>query len=348
MPGCFFHNMNPDVLLTGATGFIGSHVLEALVEAGLRVRALVRRPAAVPDSVETCPGDIRGLDSLCRAAHGCRTVIHTAGMAKDWGARSEFKIHNVTGTRNVLEASVAQGVEHVIITGSISSYGEEDCPHPKDETCPFNPHHPYFMDSIFHNGMNDYRGSKAELTRDALDFAQSRRVNVTILEPVWVYGEREFGTGFYSYVKTVQDGSRLMPGSTRNKFHVIYAKDLARAYLLACQKRLPGVERIIIGPPKAELMSDVFGRFCDECGVRRPRLIPRWSIYPAAVAMELAWTLARRPSPPLLTRARVDMFYDSIEYSTGKARSLLGFQCLHSLEEGIRRTVAWYKKNHYL
>ena len=95
-------------------------------------------------------------------------------------------------------------------------------------------------------------------------------------------------------------------------------------------------------------MHRVFGLFCQEAGVRPPRLVPKWSLYPVAFGLELLHTRTRNPKPPLLTRGRVNMFYDSIQFSTDKATRRLGFQCEYTLEEGIRQTVAWYRANHYL
>jgi len=340
------------ILLTGATGFIGSHVLEALAAAGLPVRVLARPQADLSHvktlGVEIVQGDIRDLTGLCRAVRGCTQVIHVAGLARDWGKRADFFDTNVTGTMNVLQACRQERAAHVMITGSISSYGEEDSTSAKDESCPFRSHYPYLLDGLFPSPFNWYRDSKALATQYALAFAREHHLNLTILEPAWVFGEREFGTGFYAYVKAVQSGQKHMPGSTRNRFHVIYARDLAKAYLLTLQKGLPGVERLIIGAETAELMHRVFGLFCREAGLPQPRLLPKWATYPIAFALELACTLARCRQPPLLTRSRVNMFYDSISYSTAKAKRLLGFQCEHTLEQGIHQTVAWYKNNHYL
>jgi len=354
MPGsaCAATQRMDRILLTGATGFIGSHILEALTGAGLQVRVLVRPQSDLahlaPLKPEVRYGDILDRSSLCEAAHGCTEVIHAAALARDWGRRAEFYETNVIGTLNVLEACRLQEVPHIVVTGSISSYGEEDSQETKDETSPFRSHYPYFLDRIFPSGFNWYRDSKAMATEQALAFARQHKLNVTVLEPCWVFGEREFGTGFYAYVKAVRDGLKFMPGSTRNRFHVIYARDLAKAYLLACQHPLPGVERIIVGRPDAEPMHDIFGRFCREAGLAAPRLLPRWSVYPVGFALELAATMVRSRRPPLLTRGRVNMFYDSIQYSTQKAGRKLGFCCEHTLEQGICQTVAWYQANQYL
>jgi nucleoside-diphosphate-sugar epimerase len=340
------------VLLTGATGFIGSHVLEALTTAGWSVTVLVRPQADLElvraHQVEIRYGDIRDLTSLCDAARDCTQIVHTAGLVTDWGRTEQFRETNVTGTLNVLEACRRCGIRQATITGSISSYGEEHSHDVKNEQSPYRSHYPYFLDAVFPSGLNRYRDSKAAATQEAVTFAQKHQLNVTVLEPVWVFGEREFGTGFYSYLEAVQAGQHFMPGSSRNRFHVVYARDLAKAYLLAVEKGLPGVERLIIGNPTAEPMRQVFELFCQVASLPTPRLLPKWMVYPIALGLELIYTLAHRPQPPLLTRGRVNMFYDSIQFSTEKAKAKLGFDCQYSLEEGIRRTVAWYQDNHYL
>ena len=135
------------ILLTGATGFIGSHVLEVLMAAGLPVIAFVRPQADLSRvcalKAELRYGDIRDLASICEAVRGCTQVVHTAGVVKDWGAREEFVETNVTGTLNVLEACRHEGISHAIMTGSISSYGEEDSREVKDETSSYRSHYSY-------------------------------------------------------------------------------------------------------------------------------------------------------------------------------------------------------------
>lgn len=340
------------LLLTGATGFIGSHVLEALVASGQQVVTFARAGSNLDHArslgVEIRTGNLLDVTSLNRAAESCDQIIHTAALASDWANWEDFCAANVVGTLNVLEVSKRLGLQHAVLTGSISSYGEEDCFTLKDELSPYRSHYPYLFDRVFHSRLNYYRDSKALATRKAIEFVREHSLSATILEPVWVYGEREFHTGFYSYVKAVKDGARWMPGCKSNMFHVIYAKDLARAYVLATQKRLPGVERIIVGNAHPEPMRRILALFCQEAGVPAPRLLPKWVAYPAGLAMEMASTVLRAPEAPLLTRGRVNMFYDSIAYSVQKAKHLLGFEAEFSLEQGIHQTVTWYKANQLL
>jgi nucleoside-diphosphate-sugar epimerase len=112
----------------------------------------------------------------------------------------------------------------------ISSYGEENSIEIKSEEHPYNSHYKYFLDSVFPCKMNYYRDTKAQATKEAIKFAEENNINLTIIEPVWVYGENEFSSGFYEYIKSVKGKTPFFLGSSKNKFHVVYAKDLARAY----------------------------------------------------------------------------------------------------------------------
>lgn len=339
-------------LITGGTGFIGSHIVATLTDAQVDLRCLVRPGStnahlSLP-SDQLLEGDVCDHDSLSRACEGCDCVIHNAALVGDWGHARDFHRVNVEGTLNLLKACVECGVGQVIMTGSISSYGEENFEGERDENSPFNSHYRYMFDSVFPCAMNYYRDSKAQATEQALAFAGEHDLNLTILEPVWVFGEREFNTGFYEYLREVSRGARFLPGSSTNNFHVIYAGDLGRAYLLAWQRRLPGINRIIIGNRQVDRMQDIWNQFCRAAELEPPRRLPQWLVYPVGFMMELLWTLTRRPQAPTLTRGRVNMFYDSITYSTQLAESLLGFRSEYTLAEAVDKTVAWYRDNSYL
>lgn len=336
------------VLLTGATGFIGSHLAQVFCENQIEVGCLVRENSSLANleglNVRLRTGDLQTPARLVPIFRDYDCVIHNAAKVTDWGSYEEFYRTNVTGTKNVLQACLQAGIKQIIMTGSNSVYGEENSFAVKDEDSPYNSHYPYFGDRLFPCRLNDYRDTKALAKKEAIAFAQANGLNLTILEPVWVYGEREFNTGFYEYLKTVKAGVPFLPGSRQNKFHVVYAGDLARAYLLAYRQRLPGIHCFLIGNREAEKMEKIYALFCREAGLPKPANIPKALIYPVALVLELLYTVFHSPSPPLLTRGRVNMFYDNIEFSIEKARKLLGFENRYSLEEGIRKTVNWYKE----
>jgi len=340
------------ILVTGASGFIGGHVARYLVDQGLEISCLVRdgsNTGFIKDlPVKLIAGDITDLNGLLTAFRGQDAIIHTAAKVGDWGSYDAFYEANVAGTLNVLKAASENSVGRVIITGSCSSYGEENYPGLKSEESPFHSHYQYFLAGLFPSGMNHYRDTKALMTREAIDFADKRGLDLIILEPVWVYGENEFNTGFYEYVKTVKSGIGFMPGSRKNTFHVIYAGDLAMAFHLALNCGLKGVHRLIAGNPSPEKMVSIHRLFCKEAGLKAPALLPKWFVYPIGFILEFIHTIFRSKNPPILTRGRVNMFYDSIGYDTAKALKMIHFGSRLSLEDGIKRTVKWYRDNNYL
>jgi nucleoside-diphosphate-sugar epimerase len=193
--------------------------------------------------------------------------------------------------------------------------------------------------------MNYYRDTKAIATKEAIKFAEENDLNLTIIEPVWVYGENEFNTGFYDYISTVKSKVPYILGSKKNKFHVVYVKDLARAFFLAFKKELEGINRIIIGNKNIDYANKIFSTFCNEIDVKKPKNIAKQIIYPVGFLMEFFYTIFLIKKVPFLTRGRVNMFYDNIEYSTQKASELLEFTSEISIKEGIKRTINWYKEN---
>jgi len=340
------------VFITGANGLIGSHITEYFSDMKISLVCGVRKSADISHisnlPVEVRYIDIRHLDSLITSFNDCDFVIHTAGLTNDWSKYRDTYETNVVGTLNVLRACKINGIKNVIITGSIASYGEENSIIIKDENSPFKPRQHYFLEKLIPSRMNFYRISKAECTRQATDFGSKNNLNITIIEPVWVYGEYEFSSGFYEYLKIIKSGISFFPGSKKNKFHVIYARDLAKAYYLAYDKNLSGINRFIIGNNNIDSMEYIYSLFCKQINSKKPRNIPRLLANPVGIALEFFAEIFNLKNPPALTRARVDMMYDNIEYSIKKAEHILGFKNEFTLEEGVHRTVSWYIKNKYL
>ena len=151
---------------------------------------------------------------------------------------------------------------------------------------------------------------------------------------------------FYEYLKAARDRIPFCMGGKKNKFHVVYARDLARAYYLAYKAKAEGC--FIIGNRETVTMDEVFSHFCREAGYAKPRNAPMVLTYPIGFAMELLWTIFRAKNPPFMTRGRVNMFYDSAEYGVLKAKDILGFESEYTLVQGIKITVNWYKELGYL
>jgi nucleoside-diphosphate-sugar epimerase len=340
------------IIITGGNGFIGSHIVRAFAEHGVPSVCVVRERSDISNldgtGARIVHGDITDLKSLVEAFEGFDFVIHNAARVGDWGRYEDYYEANVLGTLNVMEACLLTSIENVIATGTNAVYGEEDCRERKTENSPIKPHYRYFMDRIFPCKFNYYRDTKAIAAEKASEFAEKNGLNLTILDPVWAYGERELHSIFYTCCRSVKDGMACVPGGKKNKFHVIYARDLAEAYVIAYRKRLKGVHRFIIGDQEVPSMHEVFSLFFKEAGLRNPTMLPKWVFYPIGFLLELLYTAFKAEYPPVLTRGRVNTFYDNIEYSVEKAYRVLGFKNNFSLEQGIRNTVRWYKQNNLL
>jgi nucleoside-diphosphate-sugar epimerase len=340
---------NDIIFVTGATGLVGSHIAEYFSQQGFQVICCVREKSDT-SFLKTLPvklrfADVTDIESIVNATKGVSVVIHTAGKVSDWGKWQDFYNVNVTGTKNVLKACLENGINRIITTGSVSCFGEENSTILKNEQSPHNPRYPYFLDKIWPSGMNHYRVSKSIAAKETEEFANQHNLNFTIIHPVWIYGEREFSSGFYEYMKSVKSGIPFSPGSTKNYFHVVYVRDLARAYQLALEKAPDGFNTYIIGDKTICKQEELFQLICREMSLRKPINIPKAVAYPIGFLAELTATFLKMRNAPFLTRARVNMFYDSIRFSTKKSEDELSFYSQYSLEDGIKNTVKWYKDN---
>ncbi len=341
------------VCITGANGFIGSHVADAFAQAGIPVvcqlrpgssethlreagldHVLLRLPLDKSDAVKALANSFQGLDC----------VIHIAGRSCDWGSRASFERANVSATKNVLEAARLAGVKRIILAGSISSYGEEDHPNPKDETFPFHPRQLVPLGRFFPSAMNHYRETKARATQSAMEFSVQHGIQLTVLEPVWIFGEREASSGFMEYLDSVRS-LPLAPGCPTNLFPVFYVRDLAQAFLRVYQNQPAGVERFIVSSLRKQTMWEFYLALCQEAKIRSPWLVPRLPSMILGTTLELMWTLLGCKHPPPLTRSRVEMFFDSIAFSGKKFHQTFGPFPETPFPLAIHNTVAWYEQD---
>ncbi|MGA1873692.1 MAG: NAD-dependent epimerase/dehydratase family protein [Thermoplasmatota archaeon] len=348
--------MDDKVLVTGGTGFIGSHVVDELVRSGYRVRVLVRRSSSRSflerhlggDKVELFTGDITEEGSLEGMCEGCMAVYHAAALSRDWGSRREFHKVNVTGTINVVTECIKAGIPHIIHVSTCGVIGEEDRRMPKDEASEYRPRYPYFMSGVFPSAMNHYRETKCEAEKAAIELCSGARSKLTVARPVWVYGERELHSGPYVLVRFAARGSRTLPADPDTLFHTGYAGDIARDLVRLLGRTRDGTEIYLIGPRSPMTLREYHGKFIKGAGARGPRYIPRWIGYPAGLLLESLYALFRTENPPVLTRARVDMGFFNNVYDTSKFRKEFGGGEETPFDVGVERCIGWWRDNGYL
>jgi len=326
--------MSPDaVFLTGATGFVGGHVCDALLEAGYSVRALVRNTrgesARVSPGVEVVTGDIRRAGDLVPALRGCRYLVHTAALYS-FAPRDREAIHevNVTGTRSLLVAARLAGVERAVITSSSATVG----PAPNGRLADEGDH------AELGEHASAYHASKVRQEREAL----AARVPTVMILPTAPLGPRDSKpTPTGRMVLDVMRGR--MWATLAGGMNVVDVSDVARAHVAALERGRPG-ERYLVGGVNLSL-GEVFRVIAQAAGRSGPRMHLPYPIAFAAGAVDeaLARLRSRSPSIPL---EGVRMARQTMHVTSEKARRELGFQP-GPIEPAVQSAVSWFRAGGY-
>ncbi len=314
-------------LVTGASGFIGWHVARMLVEAGHRVRALVRPGSLVREiEVETVTGDLRDKDSLQRAAAGCGLIFHVAADYRLWAAEPEDMYRtNVEGTKNLLEAAREAHVDRVVYTSTVGCIGV-----PRDG----------IGDEGSPVGLEDmtgaYKRSKYLAEQMALEFARNG-LPVVIVNPTAPVGDHD--------VKPTPTGKIVldflkgdMPAFIDTGLNLVDVADTAKGHLLAAERGRPG-ERYILGCENLTL-AQILGRLAALTGRKAPAVRLPYAVAYAAGVASTAWAnvTGAEPRVPLdgVRMARKKMFV-----SHEKASRELGFSPL-GVDGALTRAIEWF------
>ncbi len=329
------------ILVTGATGLIGSHLVERLIARGYDLRVLVRSTSDLRRlrglGVELAYGDVRDYWAIREAVKGVDVVYHLAGIMRDWGPRQLFLDVNVGGTEHVCRACVAEGVERLIYTSSVAATGMEDYAGVKDESAPLitNPrrHHPYCC-------------SKAEGERVVQRYVREHGLKITILRPSYTYGPRELNVGLYIVARLLQWHFYLLPGNGRNYHQMIYVTDVARGMELALQPQAIGQTYILVGPRTTA--REVYSALARTMGRRDVIYAPQVIGRVLGVLLNAAYTAVRAKRAPLITPFRLGILVNNNAWDGSKAERELGFCYQVGLEEGMQSAVHWWRTHGYL
>lgn len=322
-------------LVTGATGFTGGHLARALLARGWQVRALVRNPAkAAPLAalgVELAPGELFDRGAVERAVAGSTHVFHIAAVYRQ--AKHPDQVYrdvNVGGTRNILAAAAKHGVERTIHCSTAGVHGDV-ARIPADETAPFHPG-------------DIYQATKLEAELLATEAFEGGLAGA-IFRPVGIYGPEDLR--FLKLFRMIQTGRFVMFGRGEVDYHLTYIDDLVEGILLLAEHPKALGETFILAGPRYTSINELVTLVARALGVKPPRLRS-----PLAPLLAAAWSCENlcRPlgiEPPLHLR-RCDFFRKERGFSIDKAARLLGYQPKVDLEEGLRRTAAWYFEHGYL
>lgn len=311
---------SPLLLVTGASGFLGSRVAELAHQRGWAVRTLERTPRPHTVGREVVVGDIADPAVLRRACQGVHAVVHAAGRAHQFGrgARDSaaFRAVNETGTANVVEAAVACGVRHVVLASSVSVYGNyagSAC----TEAAPCHPRGAY--------AISKRQGELRAIERTPASGA------LTILRFATIYGEGDRGN-VARLIGAVERGRFIWPGSGENRKSLIYVEDAARACLCPIERGAAGIEIYNVSAPPAT-MREIVAAVSQALARPVPRLAIPLNLLKAVAALSACI------GDPGGLHQRLQKFVHDDVYDGTKFESAFNFSAAVSLAEGMRREV---------
>jgi dihydroflavonol-4-reductase len=324
--------------VTGATGFLGSHVARALSEQGAKLRLLVRSGSNLKNleglNAETAIGDLRDAASIEKAIAGCDAVFHVAADYRLWVRDPEEMYRsNVEGTRAILDAARKTGVARVVHTSSVATIGFSSDGRPADEDSPVS-----LADMIGH-----YKRSKFMAEQLALE-AGRLGMQVVTVNPTTPVGEQD--------VKPTPTGrivldflKRKFPAYVETGLNLVDVRECARGHVAAFEKGRTG-ERYILGGENLTL-KQILDKLGEITGLPSPTIkLPYFFAFATGVVDEaITGRLLRRE--PRATVDTVRMGKKKMFASSAKAERELGWKII-PVDEALRRAVEWFRTNDYV
>lgn len=318
------------VLITGAGGFIGSHLVDSQLELGHEVRAvdlhldLIQHQSENPH-LEALQGDITDDDFLKKIVDGVDVVYHLASAHLDVSLSDEhYRSVNVDGTLALLEGARKAGVKRFVHCSSVGVIGDVDNP-PANETTDCHP-------------TNIYERTKLEGEREALAYSGRTGFPVVVMRPAWVYGPRDPRTA--KLMRTISKGRFFFFGDGQNMRHPVYISDAVKALELCASSEGVIGEVFIIGGEHAVPVSELVNVMSKELGARSPRLhLPVMLGLAGGYSLEIFFKLIGKQPP--FSRRSVDFFLKHNAYDISKAKHMLNYQPQVDLQTGIKKTIQW-------
>lgn len=320
-------------LITGATGFIGSHLAETLCLRGDQVRCLVRRTSDLRDlqklPVEFVEGDITDRESLDRAVSGVDVIYHLGGITKARKEATYFKI-NADGSRLLYEgcSQVNRSIQRIVHVSSLAAAGPSRPGVPKRESDPCTP-------------ITFYGKSKWEGEKYAIEY--SKQLPITILRPPAVYGPRE--KDIRIYFQLIHRHLRPILGLRKKFLSLVYSQDLVDAIVLAGDHPKAVGETFYVDDGHVYSWGDLSSVLAEV--MRKwtlPLFVPQSLVVGLGYAAE--WISQMSDKPAILNRQKIlELRQTAWTCSSEKIRRLLGFQSRYDLRAGARLTAAWYEEN---
>jgi dihydroflavonol-4-reductase len=323
--------------VTGATGFVGSHVARALAEQGAELRLLVRANSD-PRNIEGLKaerviGDLREPASLEKAISGCEVVFHMAADYRLWVRDPEqmYKA-NVEGTRAILNAAKKNGVRRVVYTSSVATMGFTSNGHPAEENSPVS----------LENMIGPYKRSKFMAEQVALEAGRSG-MDVVVVNPTTPVGERDIkptptGRIIVDFLK------KKFPAYVDTGLNLVDVRECARGHVAALEKGRSG-ERYILGGENLTL-KQILDKLAEITGLPSPKIKVPYVMALATGVVDEVVTGRILGREPRATIDAVRMGRKKMFVTSAKAERELGWRPV-PVDDALRRAVEWFRNNGY-
>lgn len=319
------------VLVTGAGGFLGSHVTELLLERGEQPRLLIHQSDRLSgiraSDVDLRIGHVSDGGALAGVLRGVDRVVHCAARTGPWGAEAEYVRINVRGLETLVRAAMAAGVERVVHVSSITVHGN-DVRGEADEESPLR------------SEPNPYSRSKVAGERLLQRLIREERAPVTIVRPGWIYGPRDTAS-FARLAGRVGEGRMILVGPGDNHLPLIYARDAAQGVLLAAETpRAEGRSYLLVND---ELVTQrqFLTAIATELDARPPTRRVSYGVAVALGALAERFGRLTRTRPPVM-RYGLQLLGGENRFDVTRARRELSFEPEVNVAEGVRLSVQWY------
>lgn len=323
------------ILVTGANGFVGAMLCRKLVERRNHVRGLVRKTSdlsllqGIP--IQYIVGSLEDPGSLKPAVQGIKLVYHVAAAVTDWGSLDYFRRVNVEGTRNLLEASVSEGVNRFIYVSSVAVHsfiGAQDM----DENSPQLPT-PF-----------PYCQTKREAEALVMKYHNQGKINATIVRPGDIFGPGD-RVSLLKMAKMLEAGKIAHVGGGKTLGAFTYVENLVHGLILAGTKKQAAGKTYIITDGIKLTWREYFEKLTKAVCLPAPKISVNANLaLGMAMMLELFYRLFRIKARPLITRYLITHLRKDFHFSIDKARMELGYEPKVGIDDAIQRTAEWYKK----
>ena len=329
------------VLVTGASGFVGSAVARRLIARGLQVTALIRASSPTVNleglEIEAAIGDMTDEESVARAAKGARYLFHVAADYRLWARDPEDIVRaNRTGTEAVMRAALRAGVERVVYTSSVATLGAPPGSgrfDPADESAPLTEQ----------TAIGAYKRSKVIAERLVERMAAEQGLPVVIVNPSTPIGPRDVKPTPTGRI-IVEAATGKVPAFVDTGLNLAHVDDVAEGHLLALDKGRIG-QRYILGGQDVTLRR-MLGDIAALAGRKAPTInLPRGPLYPLASLFEAAAQITGKE--PMLTRDALTMSKRMMYFTSAKAQAELGYSA-RPYREALADAMAWFGAHGYL